>query len=118
MIIAISTLFVFQLLGEITVQALNVPLPGPLAGMLLLFVALLLRGGVPENLERTANGLLQHLMLLFIPAVAGVMLYFDRVADEWEAFVITSVVATAITLIATALALKWLLRHADSEEQE
>ncbi|HLS43120.1 MAG TPA: CidA/LrgA family protein [Paenalcaligenes sp.] len=118
MIIAISTLFVFQLLGEIVVQALNIPLPGPLAGMLLLFLAFVIRGGVPIELERTANNLLQHLMLLFIPAVAGVMLYFDRVADEWEAFVIASIAATAITIIATALALKWFLRNADSEEQE
>lgn len=118
MIIAISLLFVFQLLGEVAVQALHIPLPGPLAGMLLLFIALLIRGGVPEDLERTANGLLQHLMLLFIPAVTGVMLYFDQVAQEWEAFVITNLVATALTIIAPALVLKWLLRNTDSKDQE
>lgn len=118
MIIAISTLFVFQLLGEVAVQTLNIPLPGPLAGMLLLFAALLIRGGVPENLERTSNGLLQHLMLLFIPAVTGVMLYFDRVAEEWEAFVITNLVATALTIIAPALILKWLLRSSKAKDQE
>ncbi|MCQ9617506.1 CidA/LrgA family protein [Paenalcaligenes niemegkensis] len=118
MIIAIASLFVFQLLGEIVVQTLDIPLPGPLAGMLLLFLALIVRGGVPAELERTSGNLLQHLMLLFIPAVTGVMMYFERVADEWKAFLITSIVTTAITLVVTALALKWLLRNDDEDEQQ
>lgn len=110
MIPAIAALFVFQLIGEIACQALGLPLPGPLVGMLLLFGALLLYGRVPQPLGHTAATLLQHMMLLFIPAVAGVMLHFDRVAREWQPFLIASVVGAAVTLVVTALTLKWLLR--------
>ena len=118
MILAIAALFVFQLLGEVVVQTLGLPLPGPLAGMLLLYVAIMNLGRVPVDLERTANGLLQHLMLLFIPAVTGVMLYFDRVAEEWKAFVLTSILATVITITVTGLTLKWLVRHEDEDSNE
>ena len=83
MIYAITALFAFQLLGEILVQTLSLPLPGPLAGMLLLTAALLIRGGVPSSLESTASVMLQNLMLLFIPAVTGVMLATAVHAAPW-----------------------------------
>ena len=110
MIPAIATLFVFQLIGEIAVQALGLPLPGPLAGMLLLFAALLLYGRVPDALSRTAGTLLQHMMLLFIPAVTGVMMHFGRVASQWLPFLAACIAGAAVTLAVSALTLRWMLR--------
>ena len=48
---------------------------------MLLFAALLLRGSVPAPLAST-SGLLQHMMLMFVPGVAGVVLHFERMACE------------------------------------
>ena len=115
MIYAITALFVFQLLGEILVQLVSIPLPGPLAGMLLHTLALLLRGAVPTALEQTSSHILQHLMLLFIPAVTGVMLYFEHVAQEWQPFLLATLGGTVLTLIVTGVVLNYLLRK---EEQE
>lgn len=115
MIYAITALFVFQLLGEVLVQILGIPLPGPLAGMLLLTVALLIRGHVPDALENTANNILQNLMLLFIPAVTGVMMYFERVANEWRPFLLATLGGTVLTLIVTGVVLNYLL---NKEEQK
>ena len=110
MVLAFAVLLVFQLLGEIVAQGLGLPVPGPLVGMLLLFGVLLVRGGMPDPLRDTANLVLQHLMLLFIPAVTGVMMYFDRIASEALAFLIACVLGAALTLGATALTLQWMLR--------
>ena len=111
MIYAFAALLAFQFLGEVVVRALHLPLPGALAGMLLLFAALLLRGKVPTPLANTSGQLLQHMMLMFVPAVAGVMLHFDRVAREWQPFLIACVVGTLVTLTVTALTLQWLMRR-------
>jgi holin-like protein len=111
MLYAITSLFVFQLLGQALVQWLGLPLPGPLVGMLLLFIALLLRGRVPQPLADTTATLLQHMMLLFIPAGAGGMMHFGRVAQEWKPFLIACIVATAVTTVVTALTLRALLRR-------
>ena len=108
---SIAVLLTFQLIGEALVQVAGLPLPGPLAGMLLLFAALVLRGGVPESLGHTSNTLLQNMMLLFIPAIAGVMLHFDRVAAEWQPFLVACVVGAAVTLVVTALTFLWLLKR-------
>lgn len=110
MIYAIAILFVFQLIGEVAVQALGLPLPGPLVGMLVLFAALLGYGRVPDALSRTAGTLLQHMMLLFIPAVTGVMMHFGRVASEWLPFLAACVGGAAVTLVVAALTLRWMLR--------
>ena len=111
MIYAFAALLVFQFLGEVAVRALHLPLPGPLAGMLLLFAALLLRGNVPAQLASTSGLLLQHLMLMFVPAVAGVMLHFDRIAREWQPFLIACVLSTLVALVVTAWTLQWMLHR-------
>lgn len=89
---------------------LALPLPGPLAGMLLLFFALVLYKKVPNALDSTASFFINHLILLFIPAIAGVMLFFDRLLDEWLPFMAAGIFGTLITLLVTAYCLSWLLK--------
>lgn len=55
MLYALTALFILQLLGELLVQLVGLPLPGALAGMLLLLAALLAYGRVPQALESTAG---------------------------------------------------------------
>jgi holin-like protein len=103
---AFSTLLLCQLLGEIIARGLNLPVPGPVLGMLLLFLALVLRGGPDEELQNTSQGLLQHLSLLFVPAGTGIMVHLHRVADEWPALLASLLISTLATLIVTALVMK------------
>ena len=109
MLNALAVLLVFQLIGEVLVQWLKVPVPGPLIGMLLLFAGLTARGSVPNGLHDTANGMLQHLMLLFIPAVTGVIVYFERLGNDWMPFVVASIVGTGVAITVTALTLRVML---------
>jgi holin-like protein len=110
MLAALTVLLVYQLVGEVLVQLLQLPVPGPVIGMLLLFVTLLLRGEAPESLRNTANGLLSHLSLLFVPAGVGVMLHFHRLATEWLPIVVALVASTVITIAVTALVMRALQR--------
>ncbi|WP_239223200.1 CidA/LrgA family protein [Comamonas aquatica] len=109
MLYALAALFAFQLAGEALVHALALPLPGALVGTLLLLTALLWLGRLPVALEQTALTLLQNMMLLFIPTIAGVMLHFDRIAREWQPFVVAGVAGAAITYVVTALTFRWML---------
>ena len=110
MVHAFALLLVFQLIGEVLVQVLALPVPGPLVGMLLLFGALVLRRELAPELANTAQALLSHLMLLFIPAVTGVMMYFDRIGREWLPFLAACLLGAAITMAVTAFTLHWMLR--------
>lgn len=112
MISSLSILLFFQLAGEVIVRGLQLPVPGPVIGMLLLFLALLLREGPNEALRETSQNLLQHLSLLFIPAGTGIMLHFHRVADEWVALLLSLLLSTLATLIVTAVVMKLLQKPA------
>jgi len=98
MIGAITLLLVFQLLGEVIARGLALPIPGPVIGMALLFAALAVRGGPATDLRKTAQVMLQHLSLLFIPAGTGVMLHFQRMSAEWLPLLISLVASTLITI--------------------
>lgn len=110
MIAALSLILVCQLVGEALAHALTLPVPGPVIGMGLLFVGLCLRGGAPQSLRDTANGMLRHLSLLFVPAGTGIMLHLQRVADEWPMLLAALFVSTLAALAVTALVLRALHR--------
>ncbi|MFT5176558.1 MAG: holin-like protein [Gammaproteobacteria bacterium] len=99
----ITLLLVFQLVGEIGVLALRMPVPGPVLGMLLLFVTLLLRQRTSKSLATASTALLSHLSLLFVPAGVGMMIHFDRIFAERLPLSLTLVLSTLITMAATAV---------------
>jgi holin-like protein len=108
---AIAWLLVFQLAGEVIARSLELPIPGPVLGMLLLFLALAVRGGPDDQLRSTSQGMLQHLSLLFVPAGTGILLHLHRVADEWLALLVSLVVGTLATLFVTALTMRFVMER-------
>ncbi len=115
MIAALTWLLLYQLTGEILVHVLALPVPGPVIGMALLFLTLVIRGHtgrpIPQSMQRTANVLLQHLSLLFVPAGTGVMIYLQLIADEWLPITSALIISTVGGMTVTALILKALMRH-------
>lgn len=109
MLPALTTLLVYQLIGEVLVHMTGLPVPGPAIGMSLLFLTLYAKGDLPPALRDTANGLLQHLSLLFVPAGVGVMVHFARVSQELPAIAVSVIASTVLAIAATALVMKALV---------
>jgi len=107
---ALALLLAFQLIGEVAVYALALPVPGPVLGMTLLLGAVALRRDWLTRLRPTAATLLTHLSLLFVPAGVGVMVHGTRLAAEGVAIMVAIVVSTVLALAATALTVRALLR--------
>ena len=112
---ALTILLVYQLIGEVIVQFTRLPVPGPVIGLLLLFLTLWLRGSLAAPLRDTANGILQHLSLLFVPAGVGVMVHFARVSGEWLPIIVAVLVSTALAIAVSALVMRALMRGASDE---
>ena len=102
-------LLLFQFVGEVTVRWLTLPLPGPVLGMLALFVALVIRGVAPDHVRAAGSALLQYLMLLLVPATAAVVIHLERVGAAWLPLVLGAVGGAAVTMAVTALTLRLLL---------
>jgi holin-like protein len=91
-------LLVFQLAGEALVRWLELPLPGPVAGMLLLLTALLARQGWAERVAPAADLLIRHLTLLFFPIGVGLVLQWRDYAPHGTALAVSIVGGTLIVL--------------------
>ena len=118
MIAGLAALLGCQLAGEVLVRAFVLPLPGPVAGLVLLFLALVVRGRrtglaepqVPDALGATSDALLQNLSLLFIPASVGVIKYLDVLRDRAVPILAAIVVSTTLALIVTAATFRFVSR--------
>lgn len=106
----ITLLLAYQLVGEVSSRLLQWPVPGPVVGMVLLFVTLLLRGSLDQTLDAASSGLLGHLSLLFVPAGVGVMVHVGRIGGDWLPIMAALVLGTIITLVATALLMLAMMR--------
>ncbi len=103
MIPALTLLLACQLGGEIASQALHLPVPGPVLGMVLLAVLLITRGRLGLELGQAADFLLRHLSLFFVPAAVGVISNGARIIREWWPLSVALVVSTALAIMVTAL---------------
>ena len=115
-LLAFATLFFMLFAGQTLVGMLAVPLPGPLAGLLLLFFALLFRGKLPSAMRTLCQFLLSHLMLFFIPLVAGIVMHFERLEKEWLAFIVAGLGATALAIAVSGLTFPWMLRRVKARQ--
>lgn len=116
MLAALAALLVCQLAGEVIVRALGLPLPGPVAGMALLFILMLVRAPLPKALGSTADGLLKHLSLLFVPAGVGVVQHIGMLGRDGLQLIAVVVLGTVITLTVTALTFEYMARFMGVDE--
>jgi holin-like protein len=116
MLAALTALLVCQLAGEAIVRAAALPVPGPVVGMMLLFALLLARAPLPKLTRDTADGLLQHLSLLFVPAGVGVVQHVGLLGSSGLRLVAVVVFGTVIALAVTALTFAGVARLMGSDD--
>lgn len=116
MIVSFTLILLAQLIGEALARGAELPVPGPVIGMALLLLFMVVRDRsrgqaarilaaplVDGTLERSGKGLLAHLSLMFIPAGAGIVGRLDVLEAHGVALACVIVVSTLATLTATAL---------------
>lgn len=94
------------LVGQLASETLGLPVPGAVLAMALLAVLLAARRREAVRVERAANGLLEHLPLLFVPAGVGAMQFGPALRSAWLPLLVTILAGTAMTIVVTALTLR------------
>lgn len=103
MIAGLLVLLGCQLAGEFLVRLLDLPVPGPVVGMVVLLIGLQVREPRPgSGVERVADGLLRHLQLLFVPAGVGAVQYLPVIAASAVPLLAGLVVSWVAALLVTA----------------
>lgn len=115
MIAGIVLLLGCELSGELLRALADLAVPGPVIGMLLLTVVLLMRPDVRREpcagtgLDRVADGLISNMGLLFVPAGVGVIAQFHLIRSQWLPIIAGLLGSTLLGLVVTALMMRWSL---------
>lgn len=103
-------LIAFLLLGQ-GLQQLGSPIPGSVAGLILLLLALCLGLVKLRWVERTARLFLRHMVLLFVPVTVGLMDAGPLLQQSGAALAVSLIVCLLVVLIVTGLLARWLLPY-------
>ena len=101
----LALLLLMQSAGEALSHFLQLPVPGPVVGMVLLLLALRW-APVQQAIAPAAGFLLTHLSLLFVPVGVGVMTHLALLGTHGLRLVVVIVLSTWIGMAVTALVLR------------
>ena len=114
MIKGLVQLLLFQGLGEVISKLLGLPIPGPVVGLMLLLVTLLIRNKLDPDLDMVATGFTQNLGLLFIPAAVGVVMFIPQLAEYVLVIALILIVSVGLSVAASSITLKFFTSPRDS----
>lgn len=100
-LLQLAVLFLFLELGEGFVMITKLPVPGCIAGMVLLAFSLKFKLVKPEWIAEVSDFLCANLGFFFIPAGVGVMKCFGIIKAEWIPIVMATVLSTAVIILVT-----------------
>lgn len=108
--LAVLVLYLFA--GEALSQALQWRIPGPVTGMLLLFLTLQLLPVKPlaDAADVASRPMIQWLPLFFLPAGAGIFFLPADVIAQWPAILAAMLAGTAASLWLCSLMIKHLAK--------
>ena len=130
MMAAIGLLLACQLAGESLTRLFGWPVPGPVLGLIFLFMLLLLRerlfvsnssddaAAINTTPLGTVSGfLLANLSLMFVPAGVGIVQEWGTLQRDGIALIIALVVSTALALIVTGFVFQKLAQRFAPERE-
>lgn len=121
MVEGFALLLFAELIGECLRQIFNLPVPGPVIGMFLVAFAMIVRARIRPTaavserspIERTADALIGHMGLLFVPAGVGIVAIAPMLEGAWLPLGVALLLSTIVTLIVTGAVMHAITRHTD-----
>lgn len=111
-ILLLSIYFVSEIISKL----LNLPVPGSIIGMILLFVLLTSNIIKIEKIENLANFFLDHLAFFFIPASVGLMTSFASLKGSIFKIILLCILTTIIVIALTGVTVQFICNKKSIKE--
>jgi putative effector of murein hydrolase LrgA (UPF0299 family) len=115
MISGLVQILLFQSIGELLSKFFLPTLPGPVIGLVLLVLWLILRKNINAELALVADGFSQYLGLLFVPAAVGVVLFLPQLKANALAIISALLGSVILTIASSALVVRFLSQKGPHE---
>lgn len=116
MLKGIITLLIFQFIGECITTLFELLVPGPVIGMVLMLIFLMIRKSSFQSLDSAVFLHLRYLPLLFIPAAMGIITQVDIISKEFWAIFTSLVIGTIVALAFSAKLMDYLTIKQESKK--
>jgi len=108
---AIFTILVLQLIGEVLQKYFDLAIPGPVIGLMLMLLTLMMMNSKKLNILaslrteiiNTSEKLLGYLSLLFVPIGVGVVMHLQLLEMQLLRILVVIILGTLSTMIFTSL---------------
>ena len=96
------------IIGVVLQLRFNIPIPGSVMGLVLLFLGLQIKIIKVEMIEEICEFLLSNMSFFFIPAGVGLMTAFGVLKGKWIPFITIIISSTCLVWIVTVFVVKFL----------
>jgi len=118
MLLTLAVLCFFQALGEWVSVLSGLPIPGPVLGMVFLFITLLLEPRLSHHIAAPAEKLLKSMMIMFIPVCVGIMTSYTLLKGQWLALVVAIVISTVLAMVVGALVMQKVMKRLEKQAHD
>ncbi len=108
----------FSFLGEFLSTLLNLPIPGSILGLILLFLALETKLIRLRHIDLVGNFLLANMTILFLPAAVGIMEKFEEIKDYLIPIMIIILGAIFINVLVIGFVVQFVKNHFEGDYED
>lgn len=118
MLLTLAILCFFQAVGEWVSVLSGLPIPGPVLGMVFLFITLLLEPRLNHHIAASSEQLLRSMMIMFIPVCVGIMTSYTLLKGQWLALVAAIVISTVLAMAVGALVMQKVMKRLEKQARD
>lgn len=113
--VQLMIIFMISLVGEGISTVFDLPVPGSIIGLILLFLALQFKWLRLRHVSLVGNFLLVNMTILFLPPAVGIMDKFDVIAPYLFPIICIILGAIVLNVVVIALVVQFIKKHYEGD---
>lgn len=113
--VQLMIIFMISLVGEGISTVFDLPVPGSIIGLMLLFLALQFKWLRLRHVSLVGNFLLANMTILFLPPAVGIMDKFDVIAPYLFPIIWIILGAIVLNVVVIALVVQFIKKHYEGD---
>ncbi len=104
----------FSLIGQVLEQLIPLPVPAAIYGFVLLFAALCTGILKQEQIQETADFLIDRIGILFVAPAVNILAYYDVIAPQLANVCLVVVLSTTVVFAVSGWVTQWLRKKEEN----
>ncbi|HCN75502.1 CidA/LrgA family protein [Pseudolactococcus plantarum] len=108
-------ILLFSIVGEFLSTGLNLPVPGSIIGMVLLFICLKFKWIRLRQIYDAGQFLIENMTILFLPAGVGIMSHWNSISKYWWQITVIFLVAIVVNIAVIGFVTQFVKRRFEGD---